>query len=257
MIENPIIEIKTDEPFELLSKAPIVEAVIEIRAKAGSAYQEEEARKVFEDELTGYGYLDSLRTFQFHTGQPKEQMINNFEWQGIRFQSGDKRQIAQFKRDGLVFSRLAPYNGWPAFSTEALKLWDIYKEHVKPENPQRLGVRFINRIQLASADDKIDDYIRQGPQSPSNLNFPLASFLHKDFLIVPGQPYAINIITTVQHAQGRNDNFGALILDIDVITTESFHDDKPRLQQRLEDMRRLKNKVFFSMITAKAKEKFR
>ena len=52
--------------------------------------------------------------------------------------------VAQFTRNGFVFSRLKPYEGWETFEAEAKRLWCIYRELAEPSEVQRLGVRFIN-----------------------------------------------------------------------------------------------------------------
>ena len=57
------VDIKLDEKFENLPHAPIVEAVIEIRARATKALEETSLRTNIEPKLAGYVFLDSLREF--------------------------------------------------------------------------------------------------------------------------------------------------------------------------------------------------
>ena len=54
------VDIKPDEKFENLPRAPIVEAVIEIRARATKALEETSLRTAIEPKLAGYDFLDSL-----------------------------------------------------------------------------------------------------------------------------------------------------------------------------------------------------
>ena len=76
-------------------------------------------------------------------------------------------------------------------------------------------------------------------------------------LAVPGHPYAINVIRTIQQLNGGVDVGVALILDIDVFTTQGFDLDNTVRERRLLEMRWLKNKAFFGSITEKAFEMFR
>ena len=255
------VDIKPEEKFENLPRAPIVEAVIEIRARATKALEETSLRTAIEPKLAGYVFLDSLREFhgevKFEGGKPPIQKVSDAGWKGVRFRSSDEKHIAQFNRDGFVFSRLEPYLTWEELESEGKRLWNIYKDLAQPVEIQRLGLRFINRIKLPPGELLFEDYIQPAPSSPHGLELPFHGFMHKDTLGVPGHPYAINVIRTIQQLNGGVDGGVALILDIDVFTTQGFDLDNTVLQRRLLEMRWLKNKVFFGSITAKALEMFR
>ena len=255
------VDIKPEEKFENLPRAPIVEAVIEIRARATKALEETSIRTAIEPKLAGYVFLDSLREFhsevKLEGGKPPIQKVSDAGWKGVRFRSSDEKHIAQFNRDGFVFSRLEPYLTWEELESEGKRLWNIYKDFAQPVEIQRLGLRFINRIKLPPGELLFEDYIQPAPSSPHGLELPFHGFMHKDTLGVPGHPYAINVIRTIQQLNGGVDGGVALILDIDVVTTQGFDLDNTVLQRRLLEMRWLKNKVFFGSITAKALEMFR
>jgi len=255
------VDIKPEEKFENLPRAPIVEAVIEIRARATKNLEETSLRTAIEPKLAGYVFLDSLREFhsevKLEGGKPPIQKVSDAGWKGVRFRSSDEKHIAQFNRDGFVFSRLEPYLTWEELESEGKRLWNIYKDVAQPVEIQRLGLRFINRIKLPPGELLFEDYIQPAPSSPHGLELPFHGFMHKDTLGVPGHPYAINVIRTIQQLNGGVDGGVALILDIDVFTTQGFDLDDTVLQRRLLEMRWLKNKVFFGSITAKALEMFR
>lgn len=255
------VDIKPEEKFENLPRAPIVEAVIEIRARATKALEETSLRAAIEPKLAGYVFLDSLREFhsevKLEGGKPPIQSVSDAGWKGVRFRSSDEKHIAQFNRDGFVFSRLEPYSTWEELESEGKRLWNIYKDLAQPVEIQRLGLRFINRIKLPPGELLFEDYIQPAPSSPHGLELPFHGFMHKDTLGVPGHPYAINVIRTIQQLNGGVDGGVALILDIDVFTTQGFDLDNTVLQRRLLEMRWLKNKVFFGSITEKGLEMFR
>lgn len=250
------LEINLDEEFQHLPQAPIVEAVIDIRARSTVPFNEESLRPPVEAALTGYQFLDSHQELQheikLEDGQASSQIIR-FDWKGLRFQSDDKKHIAQFNRDGFVFSRLEPYQDWPQLHSEAMKLWQVYLELAKPVAIDRLGLRFINRIQLPIGEFQFEDYIKSAPQPPQGLDLPFAGFIHQDTFMVPNQPYVINIVKTIQPPAVAERSGSALILDIDVLTTQGYElDDEAELRGHLLEMRWLKNKAFFGSITDKA-----
>ena len=250
------LEINLEEEFQHLPQAPIVEAVIDIRARSTATFNEESLRPQVEAALTGYQFLDSHQELQheikLEDGQASSQIIR-FDWKGLRFQSDDKKHIAQFNRDGFVFSRLEPYQDWPQLHGEAMKLWEVYLELATPVAIDRLGLRFINRIQLPIGEFQFEDYMKSAPQPPQGLDLPFAGFMHQNTLTVPNQPYVINIVKTIQPPAVDERSGAALILDIDVLTTQGYElDDGAELRQHLLEMRWLKNKAFFGSITDKA-----
>jgi uncharacterized protein (TIGR04255 family) len=254
------VDIKPGEKFEHLPRAPIVEAVIEIRARAAKVLEETSLRAAIERNLNGYVFLDSLRELhgevKFESGKVSSQRVQDGGWKGVRYRSSDGKHIAQFNRDSFMFSRLEPYLGWEQLERESLGLWSIYKDLAQPIDIQRLGLRYINRIKLAPGELLFEDYIQPAPSPPQGLELPFLGFIHKDTLGVLGHPYAINVIRTIQPLGSGVESGFALILDIDVFTTQGF-DLGDLLEPRLQEMRWLKNKAFFGSITEKALEMFR
>ncbi len=85
------------------------------------------------------------------------------------------------------------------------------------------------------------------------------SFFYQDTYQVPGYSYQINWVRTIQSQQPTSVKIHnqALIIDIDVFTTVEFIDlTRESLIKRLDEMRWIKNKIFFSCITQTALEKF-
>ena len=258
------MEINIDEAFENFPKAPIVEAVIDLRARATAEFGESSVRSYLEPKLTGYTYLDSRREFRHEVqleaegGKPPSQKLRDLGWKGLRFRSGDEKHIAQFNRDGFVFSRMEPYKEWPQLLSEGLKLWTIFKNLAHPVEIHRIGLRFINRLLLPQDELRFEDYLQPAPAPPMGMDLPFQSFMHHDTLAVPGHPYAMTVIRTIQDTPHSGGPGVALILDIDVFTIQGFELlDEARLVHRLNEMRWLKNKVFFGSITEKARELFR
>ena len=162
-----------------------------------------------------------------------------------------------FNRDGFVFSRLEPYTEWRHLSDEALKLWKMFKDMANPIAINRIGLRYINRIQLPPGELHFEDYIQPAPVPPSGLVLPFHGFMHHDRLAVPGHPYGINVIRTIKPSAGNGGTGVGVILDIDVFTDQEFELDEVKLVHRLLEMRWLKNKAFFGSVTGKTIERFR
>ncbi len=254
--------INIDESFKHLPRAPIVEAVIDIRARSSAVLEEAVLKPQLEAKLSDYQFLDSQKQFQIqHEVSLKDDalpdpVIRDLGWKGLRFQSADKKHIAQFNRNGFVFSRLEPYQSWEQLYDEGMRLWRVYVKLAQPVEIYRIGLRYINRIQLPPDVLRFEDYLKPAPESPKNLDLPFHSFMHQDTLAVPEHPYAINVIRTIQSPPAPGVQGLSLILDIDVFTTQGFELDEVALERRLREMRWLKNKVFFGSVTPNALKLF-
>ncbi len=255
------LTIDTSEEFPRLSRAPIVEATLEFRCRAEATWEEAVILEQLKSRLPDYPLALAQRAFQqefqFGLNQPAQGTYQDLGLKGFRFQSKDNLQITQFNRDGFAFSRLQPYESWQHFSLEAFRLWEIYAELARPTQIQRLGLRFINRINLEPEQGTLDHYLSAPPQTPEELGFPFITFLHHDSFAVPGKPYIVNVVKTVQPQQSAGVAPPALIFDIDVFSEQPFVLEAATMNQRVAEMRWLKNKFFFGNITSGALETFR
>lgn len=254
--------INIDEEFEHLPRAPIAEAVIDIRTRPAVVLEEGVLKPQLEAKLSGYQFLDSQREIaiqhQVHPvgDAPPSSVIRDLGWKGLRFQSPNKKHIVQFNRDGFVFSRLEPYETWQKLHDEGMRLWKDYVELAQPIEVHRIGLRYINRIQLPPNELRFENYLEPAPVPPKGLDLPFHSFLHQDTLGVPGHSYAMNVIRTIQPPRAQGTTGFGLILDIDVFTTQGFELVAATLERRLLEMRWLKNKVFFGSVTPTARTLF-
>ncbi len=163
------LTIDLTESFPLLARAPIVEAVVELRARAQAEWKESILREQLAARLPEYPELAAQREMHFEATISSEgsyEQPRRDAWRGVRATSADKLHIAQFNRDGFALSRLEPYQDWDQFQGEALRLWQIHADLAKPTEVQRLGVRFINRIAMPVEGKKLREVLTGPPQCP-------------------------------------------------------------------------------------------
>jgi len=251
------------ETFEHFPQAPAIEAVLDIRARATVELTEQRLREAAQHNLPLYEFLDSQREIKhevrFSTAQDEviQQGLQDLGWKGMRFRSTDRRHIVNIHRDGMIFSRLSPYQDWDQFQEEGLRLWEFSTYLTKPETISRIGVRFINQIILPQGEVNFESYMSNPPSPPENMFMPFLGFMHQGIFQVPESPYSIMITKTIQLPSPTTNNRFALILDTDVFTNLPRSTTTAGLEACLKDMRWLKNKAFFGSITEKAKELFR
>lgn len=243
------VAIQRDEQFPHLSKAPIVEAIVELRTRAGAEWAESIIPSV-KAALPEYPTANSLHTSAIHIavgpGQPSgtPPPTPQTGWLGVHLRTEDTLRLARLERDAFGFSQLAPYANWTTFETEALRLWEIHRKLANPSEVQRIGLRFINRIEVPIGTDDLAAVLTSPPKPVAGLALPIAGFIHSETLLVPGHDYVVQLNKTIQPPTEHGCAY-AVIIDIDV---SSPGGEKP-LAEIFADMRWLKNKVFFSSIT--------
>jgi uncharacterized protein (TIGR04255 family) len=248
-------KIDLSETFEHLPNAPIVEAVIHWRARAEKKLEPATLLEQLKAKLTDYPHSQRQQEIGMETEFNAEgaAMRQHHAWHGFRFESADKFQVAQYTRNGFVFSRLKPYQDWEKFQAEAQRLWCIYRELAEPSEVQRLGVRFINLMPVNPKE--VASLLTLPPRSPQSMKLPIDTFLHQTKFDIPDHPYELNVVQTIQPpAPPERESFG-LILDLDVGTTRPIPFDE--IDNRLLQMQWIKNKAFFSLLKNPALKRFR
>lgn len=82
------------------------------------------------------------------------------EQAGHVFRSADELYLLQSRLHGFSFARTAPYAHWEDFSKVAERQWHRYREVARPALAERVGVRYVNSIDVAGDHVEIKDYLR-------------------------------------------------------------------------------------------------
>ncbi len=239
--------IERSKVFATLPNAPIVEAVLHWQSAAFVSLNEAELPKQLVQFFPDYQIAQQHNLEAAFTGSPRGiELKQTTNWEGVRLtkNEGDKPAfVCQFKRDGVVVSRLAPYKDWSEFSSEALKFWEAFLEIGKPREIARLSVRYISQIQIQSIAE-IRDFIEEIDDPLAGIGLPADSFFHQDTVNLDELPYTIDLIRAVQpHSPSAK----SLIVDI-LVSTKDGIGDFSLLTEKLMDLRFIKNEVFFKLM---------
>ncbi len=241
-----VLDIEHSEKFPNLANAPIVEAVLHWQAMASKEYRETDLLEEMHSSFPNYTPT-SQHNFEagFTSTQEGMEFKQRRAWQGVRLthpKDGQPRFVCQFLQNGVVFSQLAPYEKWETFEPEAKAFWNKYCQLGDPNEVARLSVRFISQIGIASIDE-IVNYIDTVCEPVHQLGLSAKSYYHQDTIELSNEPYVINIVRAVQPNAERTSN---LIVDITASTSGSF--DLAQVDEKLRDLRFIKNKVFFNLM---------
>lgn len=237
------------------SKAPIREAVLDIRVTGLENQSFEDFHSLFEKEKIASEYpnkrqINSLQgsfTIKSDNTRTEEEVKSNFY--GLIFSSEKNNRQVQFRKDGYTYNFLAPYSNWDEFKGESRLLWDMFIEKFPNLKVERMALRYINRIVLPRPFINVEEFVINVPPIPKGLPQIFNSFFSSIEVPCEREDYIAIINTTIETPTPKEVPF---ILDIDVFkeVKNNFDFDD------FDYIREVKNSIFESCITDKARTLF-
>jgi uncharacterized protein (TIGR04255 family) len=244
-----------------LNNAPIEEAIIDFRVKLRPNFDIGRLSSLKEALHDSYPNMEEVRGIHFALEMRAKQFQQALEDKGLAgyfFRSADMKNVAQFRQDGFTFSRLRPYTEWETVFAEATRLWHLYVAEASPELVTRVATRYINRMKIPLPIDDFADYLSAAPVVPSSLPQAVSQFMSR-VVICDEERYIYANITQALLGNAKP-NHVTIVLDIDVYGTREGHGwsifEEKGMYATFEQLRELKNRVFFDSITEKTKRLF-
>jgi len=244
MLESSATTLTTHRHY---TRAPITEALIDIQASVPPDVMTDVLQLLREDLRADYPKMAPALEFrgQLSAGEQvgataQQQVV------GFVFYSKDQKQVAQVRRNGFTFSRLAPYEQWESLRDEARRLWDLYRLKTIPTAISRVALRYINQINIPLPMRDFRDYLRTFPEISTDLPQALSGFLMQTH--IPQPDISAQLVLTQAMVKPPDEFTSSVVLDIDVFVQADLYDDED-IWGRLELLRDRKNDVFEACIT--------
>jgi uncharacterized protein (TIGR04255 family) len=240
-----------------LNNAPIVEAIIDFRVRLAPTFDVTTFATLKETLSVDYPKMKNRREFVTGIGFADKQVQQIFEDKGLRgyfFESDDDRNVVQFRKDGFTFSRLKPYTEWETVRAEAKRLWGLYSAKAPPELVTRIAVRYINQLSIPLPIDDFADYLTAPIPIPKTLPQHVDQFMTRVALRDVATDMRANIIQALQECTKPDEV--TIILDIDVYKQQEGGFEDSKIWSTFEQLRELKNQIFFDSITEKTARLF-
>lgn len=249
-----VLDPSTPEPVPEppYTNAPIVEAVIDFRT-VGSDADLKMLGRVNDSVRSEYPKIQGRFNIESTVNVDDASVSTRTDRTQIGhvFSSKDEVQIFHSRRDGFSFSRMKPYQTWEPFQAEALKLWENYYSVVAPSAVTRVGVRYINRIELPGTDPvDLKHFFRTGPEIAPDLPQNIEQYLFTLQMPLPEHHCRLNLTSAI--VDRESNKTPAIVLDIDVWRSTHIALDGPMTEALIDimsELRQAKNKVFESSIT--------
>lgn len=237
-----------------LSKAPIAEAVVEVRVRMSRPVPPA-SFEVFRSRLKDrFPKSQNIHFVASHLRFDSDEQVKNdvsTTLLGVRLDAVDGKWVVQAKSDGFAVSCLAPYESWDSLIGTLRDLWPVYLEVFQPQAVLRLGARYINRVPLPDKDTvDLDSVLTGGPKIPPGLPQSLTQFVTRIVLPMEAEGIVLTVLqslepTPVDIAVDR----GHVVLDIDAACERTLEPTSPEMWERLDALRDAKNMAFFSSLT--------
>src|SRR5215813_8812925 len=158
-------------------KAPITEGVIHltVEGKATPAELQKLVKRFAED----YPQQETLAALSVAINTTGGVTTVQQQPQGYRVKSADQADILLIFADGIAASRLAPYPGWEHLQERSRAEWDEWHKGITHSPTKRIGIRYINRIDIPIKQSEILDieaYLRFVPRVPDFSKRPFSGF---------------------------------------------------------------------------------
>lgn len=232
-------------------RAPIVEAIIEIRCALPQESTLDDLANMADEEAFPTASKRMIMTGRFDFGPEGVESRASGEQTGHVFRSADDRYLLQSRLDGFSFARTAPYEHWEEFSKVAERHWHRYREVARPERALRVGVRYVNRIDVAGDHVEVKDYLRTAVDVSPYLPQLMSSYFLQIVIPLPQFQCFATVTSTIVGAETVHGN--GLILDIDAWRDVDLDlkqtETGTEIEDLLETLRAAKNYVFEASIT--------
>lgn len=241
--------------YKKYKRPPITEAVIELRfAESLTATQLEKFILKQKDKFT-IRKLEQIKLKISHEEKFGTQAETEKVLDGYRLTDNmDDSNIVQVKHNAISVSRLPPYEEWSQLFNNLRKHYEWYtNKQFRPLN--RIGVRYINRIDIPADTEKIkiEDYFKIFPHVP-NTKFPaLDNFLIQTVTQIDEDKFlTVNLHST----QSPLLKHISMVFDLDVWQQVNLPVSNTKLYTLLDVIRDKKDVFFENLLTAKCKRLF-
>ena len=244
----------------MYTKPPITEAVIEFRfdGDCDEALREKIARKL----KKYYPFKETIQEMVFQSGL--NIVSQNVNLIGVKLSSLDRTEVFslsekashnvpdQLRSAAFSVSQLAPYNGWQKLLSRFNDNWSTIEQIIEYRKLTRIGVRFVNRIDVPGHIDDSSHWVNVGIAIPNQLQKPITFNLQA---VISLDTAKANILVGL--GPSPLPHHSAIVLDIDIYTLGVISDREEERIKILEDFHKKKNQLFENCITEAARELFK
>jgi uncharacterized protein (TIGR04255 family) len=234
------------------SRSPIVEARIDIKVQCSPEMEVANLMQVATAIESDYEIREQLGnrhakiTIDNSSNDVVSSSVTDIQV-GYRFVSNNKQTAIQARLDGFTFSHFIPYPGWDIFREKAFNLWNIYRQVINPISINSLAVRYVNRIDIPSAEIELKDYFKTVPEISPDLPEALRSYIM--YLQIPIKKINSTVHITQTSIPSPSPDLVSIALDIHIIKEGMISQETEDILATLDLIHTQADRVFEASIT--------
>lgn len=235
--------------------APIVEAVFDIKVSNTIIINPSTFEQYAKNELKEFPIINKRQNVnvRIDNRQGTGQIGKTTNLLGYIFSNIQGNRKVQFRLDGYSFNMLRPYSNWNEFSSAAFSYLEKYIALAKPLLITRIGLRYINRVDLPYENQAFENYIKYLPPVPAGLPKKFEKYFFQ--MQIPADDNLSKAVISQTFEQEKNGRI-PFIIDIDVFQDERIK-ATDSLSERFDNLRDLKNRIFEDLVTEECKQLFK
>ncbi len=242
-----------------LKRPPVVVAICQLLFEETSVSLEDflrfdtQLRKYFpnrNDNISANINIKRSKGTPFPLGKAPIDGYSEAKVTGYMYFSKNQKEKLDISVKGITYTTEADYLGWESFKANVIKYFDIFKETLIKTAITRTSIRFINQFGIKEFNDP-SEYFNTviTTRDDGRLPYPLLQYGFRMTLDVKEGVYSI-----VNQSVERKLSRFVYMFDIDVLNKNNLLYTSEAIGDVLEDLRNIKNQIFFSNITDKTKE---
>jgi len=164
----------------------------------------------------------------------------------VYFTTDQKDKLSLSEHD-ITYTTESDYLGWDSFKNFVLKILGELSDVLRNAKIKRTSIRFINQFKIENFDDPTEYFNTQIVSSIDEaMQYPLLKYGFRLTFDVSEGIYSI----VNQNADRMTDKY-VYIFDIDVLDNNNMMFDVKSIDEKMENLRNIKNTIFFANLTQK------
>lgn len=203
---------------EKLQSPPLIEALCEFRFDESSTWDWTIPGQLYDRIKGEFPERSEAKSLELKIF-PAEPATTQTVPERVQLKKSDNSAIVQIGPNLLAINQLEPYSDWNLFRELIISIYNEYRDVAIPNGLQRIGLRYINKLEYACPDTDIREVINHIPQFDGNLKYPLDGFFQRYSLKID----SLNGHLIHQTGSALVNDSPMIMLDLDFNSTEVQH----------------------------------
>ncbi len=245
-----------DEKWPSLAKPPVVTAIFQLKFDNGSVKVEDYLKfdsilkRDFPKRSENVESSLSLSpATKIPLGKAQISGVTNTRRTGYVYFTTDQKEKLSLSETDITYTTEKPYEGWATFKDMVLKVLKTLSAMFNNVTIRRTSIRFINQFKFDEFSDPTVYFNSQIASTEGGMLYPLMKYGFRLTYDIEEGVYSI----VNQNAEHLPDKY-VYIFDIDVLNRNNLLFELNTIDDKLEELRAIKNRIFFGNVTEKTLE---